>query len=106
MNRLEQIKDEYAEKHHAHDWESFVRNQVSWWVEAQMDDVCKIYAEECCKATLKEVSKKAVLRIISSNSDRNHKERVDTINGLWGTYNEKTTVDKESITNPENIVLL
>lgn len=84
MNRLEQIKDEYAEKYHAHDWESFVRNQVSWWVEAQMDDICKIYAEECVKASLDKASEKAEL------------------DGCM----DSVFVNKESITNPVNIVLL
>lgn len=89
--RLQQIKDEYAIKHHAHDWESFIRNQASWWIEAQMNDVCNIYAKECSQASLEKASENAKVE-----KEYSVKYQDFIPDGI----------DKESITNPENVILL
>lgn len=85
MSRLQQIKDEYAIQNHAHDWICFIDNQVHWWIDIQMDEVCKIYAKECMENALKLASESATVFEVD-----------------WDT----NIVDKGSILNESNIVLL
>lgn len=86
MKTLWKIKDEYAQKHHAHDWVSFINDQVHWWIDIQMDEVCKIYAEECCKASLEESSEQLI----------NEYPKLESMDAKI----------KKAITNESNIVLL
>lgn len=87
MSRLEEIKNEYAKEFDYGDWISFINDQPSWGVEGHMNDVCKRYAKECSQASLDKASKAAEV-IEPSDID-------------YCPY-----VDKESITNESNIVLL
>lgn len=64
------------------------------------------YAKDCCKASLEKASENANLKVTTSKGERYYSARNDTTQGLWGTYDELTTVNKKSITNQENIVLL
>lgn len=109
-NRLEEIKKQYAKEIGFNNWNEMAQ-QYTWGdpegMKDELDDIAKRYAKECCEASLEKASEKSVLRITRlDKSFRNSKSRIDTNQGLWGTYNETTTVDKESITNPENIIIL
>lgn len=120
MSRLEEIKNEYAiQLAEIHDrsftsWREMMDtdfefgNGVSkvYDLESLTDEVAKIYTKECIKASLEKASKSANLLVSTFSSKSEYKERTDLKDGLWGSYNEKTIVNKESIINQENIILL
>ncbi len=84
MSRLEEIKNDYAKANQYDNWTDFINDEAHWMVEKHMDNVCEIYAKECSQASLEKASEKAFIEP----------------KGMM------TRVDKESITNVENIVIL
>lgn len=89
MSRLEEIKNEVAQERGFKDWEHLNGSDL---YDSDIERVAKKYAEECTKASLEKVSEK--IKMVDLNS-----ESKTAISECW-------VVDKKSITNPENIVLL
>lgn len=86
MSRLEEIKDEFAEFHGHNDWKDLWYSDSNYNRSNEMiDSVMKKYATECVKASLDKASE---------NAECDARD-----------YNDYF-VDKESITNESNIVLL
>ncbi len=90
---LRQIKDQYAKEMAFENWQHLVakiKSESKFFTVAlstimmHNDEATKLYAEECCKASLKEASKNACIEP----------------KGMM------TRVDKKSIDNFENIILL
>ncbi|WP_347217905.1 hypothetical protein [Chryseobacterium sp.] len=90
MKRLEEIKNEYAKKLEFKDWNDlrsfFILEDIPRLKDFE-NEVTYLYAKECCKATLHKASENG--KIITVNAIHKWK-------GL----------DKESIKNESNIVLL
>jgi len=82
--KLEEIKNEYAQLFRYNNWTDFINDQPNYCVEHHMNKICEIYAKECSQASLEEASKNACIEP----------------KGMM------TRVDKESITDPDNIILL
>lgn len=93
MSRLEEIKNEYAKEFDYGDWISFINDQPSWGIEGHMNDVCKRYAKECSQASLKKASENVKMKT---------KDNVHELSMM----DDWSELDKESITNESNIVLL
>lgn len=90
---LTELKDQYAIEMAFDDWNHLVAKIMSESVAFRIaintiivhnDEVTKLYAEECCKATLKKASENACIEPM----------------GMM------TRVDKESIDDMRNIILL
>lgn len=83
---LQEIKDQYAKSLNGMTWDQVTMDRSLF--DSAVDEIAKRYALECCKASLEKAASAAKV----------------TINGqpAWGGY----IADHESITNPENIVLL
>lgn len=90
MKRLKQIQKELA---HLNGYEDF--NDIAYkpLISCLTNEAIKQYVTECCQKTLEEASNN--LKMI----DLNKNSKIPSINECW-------VVDKDSITNPDNIVLL
>lgn len=86
MNRLEEIKNEYAKTYRAKDWEDHTFGMNGKDIEEEMNDVCKIYAKEVAQASLEKASENTI--------------------HLLETYNAEHSEIKLEITNSQNIILL
>lgn len=93
MSRLEEIKDEYSIGNTGINWTEFevktISNSKTYGeavskIELHLDQISKLYATECIKASLEKASENACIEP----------------KGMM------TRVDKESITNESNIILL
>lgn len=90
MSRLEEIKNEYAKEFDYKDWTSFINDQPNYAVENHMNDICTHYAKECSQASLEK------------SSDKLCEHFIDEEEIMVNVANKYCN----SITNPENIVLL
>lgn len=84
MDKLQQIKDEYAREMRYADWDSIP--DADWWNRI-INDIAKRYARACCEATLKQAA-----------------ENAECLPG--GMYEASGLIDRKSILNPDNIVIL
>lgn len=89
MDRLQQIKNEVATKHHYGYWVDLVAQNDLFTIDKYFTEVINQYAKECSQASLDEASENAELDFVDD----------EPIYGYVG-------IKEESITNPENIVLL
>ena len=92
MKTLEEIKNEIAIERAYDSWNelAFWNNRNIVYIELIMDEVAKRYAKEVAIASLEKASENAKLKTFST------KNLIDF---------SKKMVDKNSITNEENIVL-
>lgn len=103
MSRLEEIKYEVAREKGFTNWASLFTAGGYEYIQKRMEDVNKRYARECCIATQKACADNATLWCQSSINGT----EFDKIVLHEGEDVEETiTVFKESITKPDNIVLL
>lgn len=87
MSRLDEIKDEYAESKGANDWKDLWFSDSNYRSANEMvNEVMKLYAAECCQASLEKASENFRKKFYAAPFH--------------------LTLAKESITNPENIILL
>ena len=86
MKRLEEIRNEVAKERGYRDWETLNGSDL---YDSDIDKVAIKYAEECIKASLEKASENAGAY------------KLDYPNNV-----SKAVVEKETITNPENIILL
>ncbi len=84
MSRLDQIKDEYAFTRQYPTWDNFIANQPIFKQQEYYNETSKLYAAECCQATLDKASE----IMYEYNQDDNPQEASDLV------------------CNPNNIVLL
>lgn len=90
---LERIKNEVAKENGYFDYDQMVeiRKPTKDTYDGIFDIICERYARECCQATLEKAAGNVKVTIIPP-------ER-------WGE-NQIHSIDKSSITNPENICIL
>jgi len=86
MKTLDEIKDEVAKEHGLIDWDEVIH--VYGYVGKWIDEVCKRYARECCKASLGKASENATISCKSQS----------------GVITE-AVIDRQSIKSEDNIVL-
>lgn len=88
---LDTIKDEYAREQGRRDWKQLATDYVFCNLASVREDafneIALRYATACCKATQEKCADNAML-------------------GPQTKYPELSEVDRESITDPDNIVLL
>jgi len=88
MSRLEEIKEKYAVQQGVDSWKELWFDTTNFkQANERVDELVKMYAKEVVQASLEKASEKA---------------KITTVNAI----HKWQGVDKESITNPENIVLL
>ena len=92
MKTLEEIKNEFARELSYNSWSEFrmINNRNIIRIEGAMDEIAKRYAKEVALASLEKASEDAKLKTFSTKNL---------------TDFSKKMVDKNSITNKENIVL-
>ena len=92
MKTLEEIKNEFARELSYNSWSEFrmINNRNIIRIEGAMDEITKRYAKEVAIASLEKASENAKLKTFSTKNL---------------TDFSKKMVDKNSITNEENIVL-
>ena len=92
MKTLEEIKNEFARELSYNSWSEFrmINNRNIIRIEGAMDKVAKRYAKQVAIASLEKASENAKLKTLSTKNL---------------TDFSKKMVDKNSITNKENIVL-
>lgn len=56
MSRLDEIKDEYAKEKGYKNWKVFIADQPICKQQEYYNETSKLYAAECCKATLKKAA--------------------------------------------------
>ncbi|MDE5507751.1 hypothetical protein KRE40_03680 [Elizabethkingia meningoseptica] len=96
MKRLEQIREEYAKTRGYKSWD---RLNDDCLYDRDLDAIATIYAREVAQASLEKAADNAKIKSeIKHNAHSNYRYGS-------GTYRE-TFVDKESITNEQNITLL
>lgn len=89
MSRLEQIKNEVARLKSFNNYSDVLINGCNTQINEISNEAAKIYAKECSQASLEKAS-----RIAKTFK-----------NGNSGSYRD-ASIDKESITQESNIVLL
>jgi len=100
MNRLEEIKNEYALFNNYPNWDEFISDTPIFRREEHYDEIGKIYAEECVKASLEKASKNTEMHYhdgyFKTNTPKNYVQ----------IGSDNVQINKDSIINPENIILL
>lgn len=91
MSRLEEIKNEVAKSKNLTSWNEMEYKGYIW--DSDVKAVCEKYAKECIKASLSKASENVRMKT---------KDNVYELSMM----DDWSELDKESITNPENIVLL
>lgn len=91
MNRLEQIKDEVARSKGLGSWSELDYKGYIW--DSDIEAVCEKYAKECIKASLEKASQNVKMKLKQNIYD-------------LSMMDDWSEIDKDSITNSENIVLL
>lgn len=94
MSRLTELKEKYAVQQGFDSWKELWFDTTDFkHANERIDELVKLYAKECSQASLEKASESAKTQ-----------ERIDEKSGSyhWVTI----VVDKESITNESNIVLL
>lgn len=96
MSKLEEIKNEIAKKHDYYDWNDMVYSYESQVLLGErVNELMESYATECVKASLEKASKNPTF------------STVEIWCGPWDKYViTDFRLNQESITNPDNIVLL
>lgn len=99
MSRLEEIKNEYALMMLYPNWDVFISDMPIYQREEHYDEITLIYAQECSRASLEKASKKAKMYKESCG--------IPSECGCMGNCDYPISyINKKSITNPDNIVLL
>lgn len=103
MSRIEEIKEEQALNHcflnYAQVEEHYKTGVISQnSYDDWQDDVIKAYTEECIKASLEKASKRVFLIDLSLNQNVRRY--------IYDESENLIEINKEEITDPENIVLL
>ncbi|REC56980.1 hypothetical protein DRF62_02140 [Chryseobacterium piscium] len=121
MSRLEEIKDKYAKTKQFDNWTDFINDESHWMVEKHMDKVCEIYAKECSQASLEKAKKDLYNYWIFFEEGKTNspeftikvEDPAKVYNTAYEAYGPQVedlfyscVSHEESITNPENIVLL
>lgn len=105
--RLEEIKEELAVDYGWKDYAELFLGDAT--TDGFLNEVAKRYARECCIATQKHISEKDLL-ILERYTIAENANTISSKISLRSHYESNTgksfRVDKESITNPDNIILL
>lgn len=91
MSRLEEIKNEVAKSKNFKSWNEMDYKGYIW--DSDVESVAKQYAKECVKVSLLKASENAKMKT------------KDNIHEL-SMMDDWSELDKESITNTDNIVLI
>lgn len=99
MERLRDIKNEYAKEKGFDDWDHFTYKMYKFQHEEHMDKVTELYAREVAQAALEKAAEAACVEYYDGKYKTSMEEYYTEIGG-------SVSVDKESITNESNITLL
>ena len=85
MKTLQEIKHDFALEFGLKNWNELTEMSSKPMLQNHMNDIARRYARACCEASLKKADENALI--------------YEDEHGVW-------QIAKESITSPENIVLL
>lgn len=99
-NRLEEIKNEYAKEKSYDNWTDFINDEAHWMVEKHMNEICEIFAKECCQASLEKASENTTMTFHDGFHKTNEPKKYYQIGA------DNLQINKESIVQESNIVIL
>lgn len=104
MNRLNEIQQEYAERKGKTNWYELISDELlEHYIEEYYHATCMTYTKECIKASLEKASCNIELYHCNNKINLNLHTDDPYLTAEPGWY---VACDKDSITNPENIILL
>lgn len=114
MSRLSEIQNEYAQENGAENWFKLISNIDETWdnsLDNYYHDTYMQYLKECCQASLEKAGGKVTMFKICDKCNTefplvNNVSSMQTCPYCGKSNHVWTKVNNQSITNPENIILL